>query len=92
MANNRMYLYDNETNEAMMLAKSFGTWTLWASEKDIQEFIDLRDFDSACNGRPSKLSLKTEGELPADVVIVPLQFHRPTWWTRIKHFFKQLGA
>lgn len=48
MANNRLYLIDKETNEAVLLAKSFGSgWNLWPKEQELQDFLNSREGSDA---------------------------------------------
>jgi hypothetical protein len=68
MANNRLFIYNKETNEAMLFAYSLGCWELEACAEAINEFLSLDDWNSACSGGPSNLSLLTEDQIPGNVV------------------------
>jgi hypothetical protein len=69
MANNRIFLFNKVTKEAMMLAKSFGRgWEIRETKKALEEFMSKDDWDSSCVGEPSNLILLTELELPKDTV------------------------
>ena len=61
MATNRLYLVDDETGDAIMLAKGFGDWSLRASETLIQAFLEAHDFEGASGG-PSTLRLATDDD------------------------------
>lgn len=68
MANNRMYIYDEEQNMAFYLAKAFHGWFSVFTEDDIDDFLSSRDFTSAINGTKTTLRLIVEDELPEDVL------------------------
>ena len=73
MSNNRLYLYDPESNEAIMLAKGYGNgWTMHATDDGIDDFLEGRDFPAAVDSdKPTKLQLRTEADLPADAIRKP---------------------
>ena len=76
MANNRLYLYDPESNEAFMLAKSIGEGWYLAPRGELddimgrlQRWFELRDYGASygnCVNGLTGLKLMTEGDLPAD--------------------------
>ena len=67
MANNRLYLYDEEENIAFYLAKSFSSWYSVFTEDDIDNFLSSRDFKSAINGGKTSLKLIVEEEFMIDI-------------------------
>lgn len=82
MADNRLYIYDPETNKACGLAKHFGDgWYVSDSfskdnllAKSLDKFFNelesnkgLSDYDG------TELKLLVEGQLPKDVVIIRAQ-------------------
>ena len=69
MANNRIFLFNKATKEAILLAKSFGNgWEIRETKKALAEFMSKDDWDSSCIGGPSNLVLLTEDQLPEDVI------------------------
>jgi hypothetical protein len=79
MANNRLYLYDPESNEAFMLAKSSGEgWSIWSRHElddvmgRLERWFALRDYQASyrnCVNGLTTLQLMTDGDLPADAVL-----------------------
>lgn len=67
MANNRLFIYNKESNIAMLLAKAFGEWECRVNEDAINDFLNQDDWTAACDGGPSNFSLITEDQLPYDV-------------------------
>lgn len=75
MANNRLYLYDPESNEAFLLAKSIGEgWYLSPRHElddimgRLEKWLELRDLSASvgnCENRRTQLQLMTEADLPA---------------------------
>lgn len=74
MANSRLYIYDAETNTAVMLAKTMGSG--WVTrEEGLMEMLNTFFFGLESNrghGTPDKTGLKivTEYELPNDAEII----------------------
>lgn len=76
MANNRLYLYDRESNEAFMLAKSSGEGWYPAPRGELddlmgrlRQWFELRDYGASygnCFNGFTTLQLMTERDLPAD--------------------------
>jgi hypothetical protein len=71
MANNRLYLYDPESGEKFMLAKSFANgWYIKNSEsfvEDLEKWLDGKDLAASYGGTGStSLLLIAEGDLPAN--------------------------
>jgi hypothetical protein len=62
MANNRMYLVDTRTGDAIYFAKGFGDWTLMPDEKLLAAFLSDHDYEGAQGSESSSLILKCEGE------------------------------
>jgi hypothetical protein len=62
MANNRMYLVDTRTGDAIYFAKGFGDWTLVTDEKLLAAFLSDHDYEGAQGSESSSLILKCEGE------------------------------
>lgn len=76
MANNRLYIYDPNTNKAVMIAKGWGSgfWDpSWMfddeSNKVINEFFAHCFDGSSISGQATKLRLATEKDLPHDAEI-----------------------
>jgi hypothetical protein len=67
MANNRLFIFNKESNQAMLFAKAFGEWSCRVSADEVNEFLSIHDWDSACYGSPSNFTLLTEDELPENV-------------------------
>jgi hypothetical protein len=75
MANNRLFLYDPEANEAFMLAKSSGEgWYVWSRHElddvmgRLERWCERRDVGASygnCLNGLTVLRLMTEGDLPA---------------------------
>ena len=63
MANNRLYLYDKNTNESIMLAKGLGGgwYTIDGFEEALNEWFNRNDLDGSY-GNKSSLVLLTEAE------------------------------
>lgn len=71
MANNRLYIYDPETGDKFMIAKSLSDgWYIKDPEKlghELEAWLDGRDMSAAYSGTGStELKLLTEGDLPAE--------------------------
>ena len=62
MANNRLFLVDEETGDHILLAKGFGDWDLRADEGLLRKFLEVHDFAGAQGSAPSRLKLKTEDD------------------------------
>jgi len=64
MANNRLLLVDTETNENIVLLKSFGGgWKFEHTIKELEGWLDLRDGDASygnCDTGSSTLMLMSE--------------------------------
>lgn len=67
MANNRLFLYNKESNTALYFAKGFGNWDFCASKDEVNEFLNQNDFLAAAGVGPSNISLVAEDALPNDV-------------------------
>jgi hypothetical protein len=64
MANNRLYLIDDETGESCLLAKGWGSgWVLWFHE-EIEAWLRDRDLAASVGNGPTKIRLVTEDALP----------------------------
>ena len=93
MANNRLYLRNIETNEHILIAKSFGGWDVRIKLDNLQSFLKAGDFESACYGTASALVIATEADLPKDskqflpevAVYFPVETSQPAlaWFTRV---------
>jgi hypothetical protein len=76
MANNRLYIYDPESNEAFLLAKSIGEGWYPSPRHELDDvmgrlerWFELRDFGAAygnCINGKTQLVLMTEADLPVD--------------------------
>lgn len=69
MANNRMYIVDDETGEQLMVAKSFGGgWDWRKNALEMTEWLAARDLGAAYGGpsgmSSTRLRLVTEYDLP----------------------------
>lgn len=63
MANNRLYILDTETNEKLLLAKTFGDrWLLRIDSEIFYNWMKDRDIVCQTSNEPSKLKLITENE------------------------------
>lgn len=60
MSNNRLYIIDTETNEKLLLAKSFGQWIIHPSNDEITNWLENRDCGATTGIEPTKLKLITE--------------------------------
>ena len=61
MANNRLYLVD-EDGDRILMAKGWGNgWVLWEPD-ELQEWLSSRDIDSATGYGPTGLKFKTDIE------------------------------
>jgi hypothetical protein len=79
MANNRLFLYDPESHEAFMLAKSSGEGWYLALRYELDDMLarldqwfELRDLGASygnCVNRLTSLRLMTEGDLPREAVL-----------------------
>jgi hypothetical protein len=67
MANNRLYLYNKESNTALCIAKGFSCWDFRASKDEVNEFLNQNDFLAAAGFGPSNISLVAEDDIPSDV-------------------------
>ncbi len=67
MANNRLYLIDTETNEKILLCKSFGQWFLYPTEEVLNNWLKDRDIASTTDKYPTKLILKIENEITSSI-------------------------
>lgn len=62
MANNRLYILDTETNEKLLLAKSFGArWSIRVNEDVFNNWMIERDIGAlTSDSAPSSLKLITD--------------------------------
>lgn len=68
MANNLLFIYNKESNTALLFAKAFGEWECRASIDAINDFLTRDDWASSCIGGQSNFVLLTAGQLPEDVL------------------------
>ena len=65
MANNRLFIYDPESNTAVCIAKMYSSWS--SGEPYIDSWFDENlEFEPV---RSTRYQLKTESDLPPDVVV-----------------------
>lgn len=67
MANNRLYIYDDETGERILLAKSFGNgWALWGNfQKEFNKWAESRDVNASygnCELQKTAFFIAAEGD------------------------------
>lgn len=65
MANNRLYIENTETKEKILLAKSFGQWSLRVTAEELDGWLSGQEAgERVCiQGGKTKLRLVTEDEL-----------------------------
>ncbi len=63
MANNRLFIADDNNKELLFLGKSYGSgWEVWIDSDEIEEFLRGRDMECAITGLGfTSLRLVTEG-------------------------------
>ena len=68
MAVNRLFLYDEETNSAVCIAKGFSSgWYTGNGDDNVNNFFDnIEEYPGELKDGATKLSLKTEDNLPKD--------------------------
>lgn len=61
MANNRMYLVDEQSGDSIAIFKAFTVWYLWAEPTDLNAWLECHDYIGA-DGGVSGLRMLTEGD------------------------------
>jgi len=73
MSSNRLFIYDEETNSAVCIAKGYTNgWVSHGDMEYINEFYDdtMEFTGNLSASNPTKLSLKTEDNLPNDCHVI----------------------
>lgn len=71
MSNDRLFIYDKETNTATVLAKGYPSgWLFVADQASVNEFFDgAREF-SSFNEKETRYELRREGSLPKGCEVI----------------------
>jgi hypothetical protein len=67
MANNRLYIFDSDKNEFILLARSTtGPWRSVAGDEALDKWFEERDMNAAYGAvaTPTELQLVTEYDIP----------------------------